>query len=409
MARTTHKRLDDHRGTDLDTNVVLDGATATYGDGDGLHAVISDMDDRIAGGADLLVGDSRNFDASNGNWTNSGGTLTWDNAGGFGWPLSSVPSLKLVTTATNQYVEVPVPGTFLADHMYAATIAFTTEEQIAGGMQLIFGLIGTDSVTLEPVVLSSVNYLGQNALYAIFVLKWRPSADRTGVKIRLNRGGAFASAGTKSYHIGHAQVIEISPFADGVGGVTFGYDEPINQPHSGFALQVDHSTIDVTVGAGRSSSSLRGIRFLANGGVSLTNTGADSGLSIGGLNAAGVWAEHTPGDLADAGFNIEAGSDLVGMYISEKNSTTVQLYPESGYVAELRDRSGTDRWVVNDGTTVTPLSNLTHVLVGTADPSAGGGVAHPQPAMYLRNNSGVTELWLATGAGATAWAKQTSP
>ncbi len=58
---------------------------------------------------------------------------------------------------------------------------------------------------------------------------------------------------------------------------------------------------------------------------------------------------------------------------------------------------------------VADIANVPSLLVGTADPSAGGGVAHPQPALYLRNNAGATELWVTTGAGATAWAKVTVP
>lgn len=49
------------------------------------------------------------------------------------------------------------------------------------------------------------------------------------------------------------------------------------------------------------------------------------------------------------------------------------------------------------------------LLTGTADPTAGAGVSHPQPALYLRDNGGTTELWTPTGAGATGWQKVTIP
>ena len=43
--------------------------------------------------------------------------------------------------------------------------------------------------------------------------------------------------------------------------------------------------------------------------------------------------------------------------------------------------------------------------VGTADPSAGAGVSAPVSALYHRNNAGVGELWVKTGAADTAWTK----
>jgi hypothetical protein len=46
---------------------------------------------------------------------------------------------------------------------------------------------------------------------------------------------------------------------------------------------------------------------------------------------------------------------------------------------------------------------------GTADPSAGAGVAAPIGATYRRNNSGAGELWFKTAAGATAWTRVTVP
>lgn len=50
-----------------------------------------------------------------------------------------------------------------------------------------------------------------------------------------------------------------------------------------------------------------------------------------------------------------------------------------------------------------------YVLTGTADPTVGAGTPAPVAAVYLRNNAGVGELWLKTGAGDTAWTKQTTP
>ena len=42
---------------------------------------------------------------------------------------------------------------------------------------------------------------------------------------------------------------------------------------------------------------------------------------------------------------------------------------------------------------------------GTADPSVSPGLAASVGAIYSRNNSGVGELWIKEGAGATNWKK----
>jgi len=69
-----------------------------------------------------------------------------------------------------------------------------------------------------------------------------------------------------------------------------------------------------------------------------------------------------------------------------------------------------DRLLARAGLNATNArAGLTVILSGTADPSAGAGVAATVPALYLRANGTTTEIWLKTGAGNTAWTKQTSP
>lgn len=52
--------------------------------------------------------------------------------------------------------------------------------------------------------------------------------------------------------------------------------------------------------------------------------------------------------------------------------------------------------------------NANH-LAGTVDPSAAAGVAATIGALYGRDNAGAGELWLKTGAGATAWTRVVVP
>ena len=48
MTRNTHNRQLDHHDVDLDTNVVLNGATSSYLSGSSVHVAIDDLDTRVA-------------------------------------------------------------------------------------------------------------------------------------------------------------------------------------------------------------------------------------------------------------------------------------------------------------------------------------------------------------------------
>lgn len=76
MTRPTHFRDRDHAGNDLDSNIELDGATASYSDGADLHDVISDLDDRAGGGGgfDPIV----LYLERNTNVTGSTSPIIWD-------------------------------------------------------------------------------------------------------------------------------------------------------------------------------------------------------------------------------------------------------------------------------------------------------------------------------------------
>lgn len=75
--------------------------------------------------------------------------------------------------------------------------------------------------------------------------------------------------------------------------------------------------------------------------------------SSAGLRAY-IYADHTAGDFADKGVDLAAGFDAVGINLSEKDSSTVQIYADDsgGYDIELKDR-GTSHWktVSADGST----------------------------------------------------------
>lgn len=51
------------------------------------------------------------------------------------------------------------------------------------------------------------------------------------------------------------------------------------------------------------------------------------------------------------------------------------------------------------------LGGLVAMAAGSADPSAGAGVAAPLASHFMRQNGVVGELWVKTGAADTAWTK----
>jgi hypothetical protein len=49
------------------------------------------------------------------------------------------------------------------------------------------------------------------------------------------------------------------------------------------------------------------------------------------------------------------------------------------------------------------------VNLGTTDPSAGAGIQAPIASLGMRNNAGVGQLWIKTGAANAAWTLQVTP
>ncbi len=108
------------------------------------------------------------------------------------------------------------------------------------------------------------------------------------------------------------------------------------------------------------------LRF--DNGVYLYDT--DLGSNQAGVQLApltlNVWAEGNggPGDLSAAGINLETGPDYVGLFISEKDSSTIQIYPDSsgGYDIELVDRGGKN-WQSVGANYTTALATIGHLYV----------------------------------------------
>jgi len=279
---------------------------------------------------DLLTGDNSEFTGTLGDWINSGGSLVRDTTAGFRYS-NLAASLKFTTSAQGQYIECPVPGTFVAGREYQALLLIQQETAAGSGTswKVDLGKIGTDSAA----TLSGDNqgsgvaglFVGH---YTPLLARWVPSANRTGVTLRFTRAGA--ETGTIVWHVGWARAVALVP-DNSIGLSIFSPPDPSDNDTYAAGLFV-------------------GFRLESwNGGPVVGIGRADAYLSAGGSHPASVYLDaQTTGDLADAGISFTVGTDSEYMFISEKDATTLQLYQGTDdHTIELRDR-GTSGWVAVD-------------------------------------------------------------
>lgn len=361
--------------------------------------------------AEILSGDSSTFASTVGFWTNSGGTLTRDTTSGHRL-FSAAASLKFVTTALAQYIEVPLtvpPGGFVAGKRYDVLAWVKIEESgdhFGDQFTSSVGLQGTDTAdTTAPSLPTSIS--GANSAWAAVWIRWVPSSTRASATYRITRTNTLTT-NPLTLHVGYVRAAAIANRADiGLGIGLY----PLTATSS-VVLSVAGDYISQSPDPGNDPGPEVGLSSF--GYASIRARGGQAGVTANFAGNLYVFAQQAAtGDFADDGLNVEVGPDFVGYYVTERDSDTVQFYADwsGGYDFEFKDRGSGRHWkAVDSSDNKFNLSDLAgRVLFDTVDPSAGGGVAHQLPAMLLRNNAGVTELWLATGAGATAWAKQTSP
>jgi hypothetical protein len=112
---------------------------------------------------------------------------------------------------------------------------------------------------------------------------------------------------------------------------------------------------------------------------------------------AGAFYTEGAGVQQVALYDLDTGR-MVGGVEASSGSVVLQTWaPPSDANARRQVLLSTDGLQLQLGPSVVT------VLTGTVDPSADTGVAATVPAMYIRENGSATELWLKSGAGATAW------
>lgn len=365
----------------------------------------------IAG--ELVTGRDSDFNGGIGNWVarSSPATCTYGTAIKY---AGSAGSAKVTCTTTYQGADVTLPGTFKAGVAYHMLIVFYGEPTDTDWLdyRISFGKLGTnfnDAMTDGVVVNGGFN----TGRWMSTMLRWVPTADRTGVQVRI--GQAYFAWGAAAWvvDVGLVRVRAMANKADLGFGLILDPDYSPGVTGDGVVMTKPYHFGDGLTEI--SGGDLAGHVGIKDGGVELMTGDQSAQMMLGMNGAAGIDAPYddTPADLMEFGFYLEVGPDFAGIYVSEGAGGQMQLYPYdgTGIDVELVDRGTNKHWKTRDeaGTYSADLITLTHLLVGTADPTSGGGVAHPMPAMYLRDNSGSTELWLASGAGATSWTKQTSP
>lgn len=324
-----HNIVDSHEGA-LDDAQIADG-TPTAGqvpisDGDGTRT----WGDMSGGGglAELVTGNDQDFASSLGSWVNSGGTMTRDTTYKM---ASQTASLKFAVTTSGQYVELAISGTFEAQTEYIAVFFISNESTSSTfNADLIFGLIGTDSATESLSLNMGTNtpYNGDGSFTACAV-RWRPTADRTGVKARFS----IPVTATTTWHIGMLRVWQTP-----VLGTVFVGDRPYMPMNFNDTDRMHLSPFaNGTSGFNASTG--------GPGNVWMYNPQADTGIDLLPKYMY-LFAESTIGDLSQEGFNLEVGTDYLGFFISQKDANTVQFYADFGdYDFEFQDGS-TGRWYI---------------------------------------------------------------
>ena len=285
---------------------------------------------------DLVTGDSSLFTAGIGSWVGSTGVTPARDTGA-GHRFVGGGSLKATTDAANEYIELPLAGTFLAGVEYQALIVGMCEQDAAHYVS--FGLHGTD-----------INIYGSwtwvSHEWNAIVAKWVPTANRSGVTIRVTR----TAAGTTPFdlHVGYCRAVRMpAPGLVGLrqfwhpGGNEHGFDHIVVAAGApGPELGLMHA--NQTEGASRGLDMGYGNAQMENGDGTRGVVTTDDYLFL--------YSENGPTGLADAGINIEVGTDYVGLYISEADSGTVEMYADvaGGFTMRLRDRGTAKGWKAMD-------------------------------------------------------------
>lgn len=377
MTRTRHDRQDDHFGFDLDSNILLSAGVAGVAAGEALTDALAALDAAVTGGPLALIDDTRvvstgsltiagttypvgtdlfallsalntggtgsgmteyltgndaRFKTGLGNWTGSGGTRSWDTSTYY--LGNTFRSLKWTGMTVNDYIEVPLTGTFVSGREYQAVIAITHETDPGFPIYFELGVPGTDS---RKSYFTPGFYTGNNGHYAFYIVRWVPTANRTTAKLRLTCASssgtlhlAYARVADPGGSIGLAMISEtfVASNATNPGQSLI---IPIPEQSSGLAMTLSVSDPTGFANHGLEISDDDASIFSA-GGNAWISAQQDSSLYMSG------GADVAAADKAYPHVEIDVGPDYLDLNIAQKDAGTIQFFSHWGdYDFELAD------------------------------------------------------------------------
>jgi hypothetical protein len=378
----------------------------------------------LRSGRDIFSGDSSTFATSNGNWTNTGGTLTWDSSANWVLPGRS-GSLKFASSANGHVIQVDVPGTFVAGTLYQVRFAVVLEDDEYGSGVYYFAYFGVPFTNFGamPLYIGSDQGDGQGygnkQSYTYHMINWVPSSDTSSCTFRIQRtdGGTYASV----LHVGEVRVMKVKPGESGL------YLQP--DPYAGRITDSGMTLIapitndwskEWTLGSGAWLSGWsRGISLDEYG---LTVSGGDNNSEAyfdrGWFGFYAIPPDDTPIGPWDEQIGIEVGVDWVGLSIAELDDHTVGIYPDSvfGYDVDLKDRGIADLgWNVVgvDGNRVRLSDAVENPMVAVGD-LVVGGTRNAQSGLdsdltggsvtsFYAHTVNESAVWLPGGGGYSQW------
>lgn len=285
--------------------------------------------------AGLLTGDSSTFATGIGDWEATDGSITITDETSDAWAFTGQHHAKIVASGTSgQGGKCPLAASFLVGVRYAAL--FVVKGAGADNTQIEFGTSG-DFSYLQIAATDD---------YMAHVLYWTPQATTALAELR-----ALAQFGTAGYEIDIAWAAIVR--ADALEDTALSL------------ARIPDTEPDITPGiTGSQSPALiqRGEKFGHAQGVQLVFTGQDLLKIQGRRHNAEVWvnddatgsvlviagAGGSGGDLSFEGAEMDVGPDGLSLFVGEKDSATLQLYPGASD-AELSDNPGTGEWIIDCG------------------------------------------------------------
>lgn len=321
-------------------------------------------------GENLLLGDSSSMSSTIGAWATYGShvTATWENVTNGCYPAQNGGNLKIVMSQGDGFdgFGMPSSGAVLRIaprggfkgapggllHVVEFQIAYETSPIQSGPHYLPITLFlqpQTGGIVHGPNIndqaVGSAPYVWSRVALPILIYDDIPYID-----FKVGRTDAYTDALTVHISGGpYGPKVYYTPIPP------LGYYDALSSAGAIIvgALRLQHNAIDGTGGYRSPFLSLdpSGVNLQSRSNPTYYSSAMNVGEGYIYMNATGLAA---PADLSGEGVQIEAGVDYVGLFIGEKDASTLQMYADysSGFMMQLRHRGSGKGWSVSDDGTV---------------------------------------------------------